>query len=66
MKRTFTAGLITMDKLEKKNSRRKVVVKKSVPRTPKRKLPDVRKFAGSIPGMDKWALEEVRQMRDEW
>ncbi len=55
-----------MDKLANKKSRRKAVIKKSVPKTPKRKLPDVRKFAGTVPGMDKWALEEVRRMRDEW
>ncbi|MCB0772669.1 MAG: hypothetical protein KJZ58_03455 [Flavobacteriales bacterium] len=42
------------------------VGRKSVPTKPKRQLPDVRKFAGTIPGMDQWALEEVRRMRDEW
>lgn len=55
-----------MDELAKKNKRRKAVVKKSAPKTPKRQLPDVRKFAGTVPGMDEWALDEVRRMRDEW
>lgn len=54
------------DKLSKKPTRRKSTIRKSVPKVPKRKLPDVRKFAGTIPGMDQWALEEVRRMRDEW
>lgn len=54
------------DKLSKKPARRKSTIRKSVPKVPKRKLPDVRKFAGTIPGMDRWALEEVRHMRDEW
>ena len=55
-----------MDKLAKKSTRRKAVIKESVPKTPKRKLPDVQKFAGTVPDMDKWALDEVRRMRDEW
>ncbi len=55
-----------MGKLANKRSSRRTIVKKTVPKHPKRKMPDVRKFAGTIPGMDKWALEEVRHMRDEW
>lgn len=55
-----------MSKLANKRTGRKVVVRPSVPKRPKRKLPEVRKFAGAVPGMADWALEEVRRMRDEW
>ena len=55
-----------MGELANKRSSRKKVVKKTAPKRPKRQLPDVHKFAGTIPGMDKWALEEERRMRDEW
>ena len=55
-----------MSKLTNKRSGRKAVVRTSVPKRPKRKLPEVRKFAGAVPGMADWALEEVRRMRDEW
>jgi len=41
-------------------------VRKTTPKQPKRELPDVRKFAGAVPGMSDWALDEVRRMRDEW
>ena len=41
-------------------------VKRSVPKVRKRKLPEVRKYAGLVPGMSDWAIEEVRRMRDEW
>lgn len=55
-----------MREATKKKSGRKASIRKTVPKQPKRPLPDVRKFAGSVPGMDNWALEEVRRMRDEW
>ncbi len=55
-----------MDKLAPKTTPRKKAVRKTMPKRPKRSLPDVRKFAGSVPGMDEWALEEVRKMRNEW
>ena len=41
-------------------------VKRSTPKRKPRKILDAKKHAGSIPGMSEWALEEVRQMRDEW
>ncbi len=49
----------------KRTSRTKTV-RKTRPKQPKRQLPDVKKFAGTVPGMASWALDEVRQMRDEW
>jgi hypothetical protein len=55
-----------MDDLKKKPSPRKTRVRKSSPKQPKRPLPDVRKYAGAVPGMSDWALDEVRRMRDEW
>ncbi len=55
-----------MEKQAKRKTKQKLVVRKSTPKVPKRKLPDVRRFAGTVPGMDEWALEEVRKMRDEW
>ncbi|MBK9763165.1 MAG: hypothetical protein IPO87_07325 [Flavobacteriales bacterium] len=55
-----------MGKLVEKQTKKRVTVRKSTPKHPKRPLPDVRKFAGTVPGMDKWALEEVKRMRDEW
>jgi hypothetical protein len=55
-----------MGKVSKKKTVARKAVKKTVPKRPKRQLPDVRKFAGTIPGMASWALDEVRQMRDEW
>ena len=51
---------------KKKRASERTPVRKTVPKRPKRKLPDVRKFAGTIPGMASWALDEVREMRDEW
>jgi len=56
----------TMGKLADKRPRRRTTVRKSTPKRPKRALPDVRKFAGAVPGMADWALDEVRRMRDEW
>jgi hypothetical protein len=55
-----------MGKLSNKRPARKKAVRKSRPKHPKRGLPDVRKFAGTVPGMASWALEEVSRMRDEW
>jgi len=55
-----------MGKLANKRTARKATVRKSAPKRPKRKLPEVRKFAGAVPGMADWALDEVRRMRDEW
>ncbi len=55
-----------MGKADKKRSATRKVVRKTIPKRPKRQLPDVRKFAGAIPGMAAWAIDEVRQMRDEW
>jgi hypothetical protein len=55
-----------MGKLENKRNARKATVRKTAPKRPKRKLPDVRKFAGAVPGMADWAIEEVKRMRDEW
>ena len=55
-----------MSKLANKQKGRKTPVRPSVPKRPKRRLPEVRKFAGAVPGMADWALEEVRRMRDEW
>jgi len=55
-----------MAKLAKNRPARKATVRKSTPKRPKRALPDVRKFAGAVPGMADWALDEVRRMRDEW
>jgi len=55
-----------MGEAAKKKTGRRSTIKKTVPKRQKRPLPDVRRFAGSIPGIDKWALEEVRRMRDEW
>jgi len=56
----------TMAKLAKKRPARTAAVRKSTPKRPKRVLPDVRKFAGAVPGMADWAIEEVKRMRDEW
>ena len=36
-------------------------VKRSVPKVRKRKLPEVRKYAGLVPGMSDWAIEEIRR-----
>lgn len=55
-----------MSKLANKRIGRKATVRPSVPKRPKRKLPEVRKFAGAVPGMADWAVEEVRRMRDDW
>lgn len=55
-----------MAKLAHKRPVRKNAVRKSTPKRPKRKMPDVRRFAGAVPGMASWALDEVRRMRDEW
>lgn len=55
-----------MGKLVKKRAANKAVVRRSTPKHPKRALPDVRKIAGTIPGMADWAIDEVRRMRDEW
>ncbi len=55
-----------MAKLADKPTTRRKAVRKTKPRSPKRRLPDVRKFAGAVPGMADWALDEVRRMRDEW
>lgn len=57
---------LTMGKLANKRPARKATVRKSAPKRPKRQLPDVRKFAGAVPGMADWAMDEVRRMRDEW
>jgi hypothetical protein len=55
-----------MSKLVNKRTARKSKLRPSLPKRPKRKLPEVRKFAGAVPGMADWALEEVRRMRNEW
>ena len=55
-----------MGKLANKRSTRRTILRKSTPKRPKRALPDVRKFAGAVPGMSDWALDEVSRMRDEW
>lgn len=55
-----------MGKLVNKRTTRRTAVRRSTPKRPKRKLPDVRKYAGVVPGMADWALDEVRRMRDEW
>lgn len=55
-----------MGKLSKKRTGRAKAVRKTRPKQPKRQLPDVKRFAGSVPGMSDWALEEVKRMRDEW
>ena len=55
-----------MAKLAKKRPARTAAVRKSTPKRPNRVLPDVRKFAGAVPGMADWAIEEVKRMRDEW
>jgi hypothetical protein len=55
-----------MGKLQNKRTTRKQVVRKTTPKKPKRALPNVRKFAGAVPDMADWALEEDRRMRDEW
>lgn len=55
-----------MGKLVNKRSDARPKIKRSVPKVRKRKLPDVRKFAGLVPGMADWAIDEVRKMRDEW
>ena len=55
-----------MGKLLNKRSNTRAKVKRSVPKGRKRKLPEVRKFAGLVPGMADWAIQEVREMRDEW
>ncbi|MCC6399694.1 MAG: hypothetical protein IT227_02945 [Flavobacteriales bacterium] len=55
-----------MGKLSDKRQDRSRSVRRSKPKRPKRQLPDVKRVAGSIPGMADWALEEVGRMRDEW
>lgn len=55
-----------MGKLNEKRPARAKAVRRSKPKRPKRQLPDVKRVAGSIPGMADWALDEVRRMRDEW
>ena len=55
-----------MGKLANKRKTRPSRIKKSVPTKTPRKLLDAKKFAGTVPGMASWALEEVRKMRDEW
>lgn len=55
-----------MGKLNEKRPARTNAVRRSKPKRPKRQLPDVKRVAGSIPGMAAWALDEVRRMRDEW
>ena len=52
-----------MGKLTSKRTTKRTTVRRT---TPKRPLPDVRKYAGTVPGMADWALDEVRHMRDEW
>jgi hypothetical protein len=54
-----------MGKLKTTRSVTRSKVKRSVPKVRKRKLPDVRKYAGLVPGMADWAIAEVRRMRDE-
>ena len=55
-----------MGKVKAKRPGVRTKVKRSVPKVRKRKLPEVRKYAGLVPGMADWAIEEVRRMRDEW
>ncbi len=55
-----------MGKADKKKPATRNVVRKTVPKRPTRQLPEVRKFAGAIPGMAAWAIDEVRRMRDKW
>jgi len=55
-----------MGKLASKRTTKRATVRKTTPKRPKRALPDVRKYAGTVPGMADWALDEVRRMRDEW
>lgn len=39
---------------------------KSLPTRKPRKILDVSKYSGTVPGIAEWALDEVREMRDEW
>ncbi|MDX9749545.1 MAG: hypothetical protein RBT71_00490 [Flavobacteriales bacterium] len=55
-----------MAKTTNKRRPRPAVVKKTRPTKRPRKLLDAKKYAGAIPGMSEWALDEVRRMRDEW
>ena len=42
------------------------VLRKSLPTKKPRKVLDATKYAGTEPGIAEWALDEVREMRDEW
>jgi hypothetical protein len=55
-----------MGKTAKKPNKRPVKVKQTSPTKRPRKLLDAKKYAGAIPGMSEWALDEVRRMRDAW
>lgn len=39
---------------------------KSLPTKKPRKTLDASKYAGTEPGIAEWALDELREMRDEW
>ncbi|MCL4283319.1 MAG: hypothetical protein KJZ58_13790 [Flavobacteriales bacterium] len=39
---------------------------KSLPKSKPRKILDASKYAGTVPGIAGWALDEVREMRDDW
>lgn len=60
-----------MGKLANKRPARKSTVRKTAPKRPKRALPDVRKFAGAVPGMriliDRRSelLERIEAVNDE-
>jgi len=49
----------------KAKSRRRVP-HTSLPTRKPRKVFDASKYSGTVPGIAAWALEEVREMRDEW
>jgi hypothetical protein len=49
-----------------KPKRRERVVHKSLPTKKPRKLLDASKYSGTAPGIADRALDEVREMRDEW
>ncbi len=38
----------------------------SLPTRKPRKILDASKYSGTVPGIAEWALDEVREMRDEW
>lgn len=55
-----------MGKLAKKRPSTAKRIRKTEPAKRPRKLLDAKKHAGTIPGIAKWALDDVRTMRDEW